>query len=338
MTDNTAKEWEEALAEGNSTMNQGQIDDIFGTEGSSTSNKSNKTGVQLLLDKSISSHTRLPMLEIVYDRFIRIASSSLRNFISHTVDIDILKMSSLRFNEFIETIPIPSMIGVVKAIEWNNYALIVIESSLIYSFVDILFGGRKTPPSLRVEGRPFTSIEQSIIQNLLELILNDLSMSFDQVTPVTLQLERLESSPRFATISRPDDVAINLELNVNLENREGKINFLLPYSTIEPVKKILSKAFMGERGSKDPFWIKHIEDEIGKATVILECVLHGNTTSVGDAAKLKVGNTIMLDKFANDDVIIRLNNLNVSAGKLGKMNDKLAVQLNKNINGNQEQG
>lgn len=314
------------------TMDQNQVDDIFGAASAGSQESAQKTGVECLIDKALSTHLRLPMLEIVYDRFVRIISNSLRNYTSFTVDVDIHKMHNMRFSEYMDKVPIPSMIGVIKAIEWDNFGLVVIESSLIYSFVEILFGGRKTPSALKVEGRPYTSIEQNIVQSITEIILDDLSTCFETITPVTFQLDRLESNPKFATIARPEDVVVTLSLKVVMESRHGKIDIIFPFSTLEPVKKILSKSFLGERGSKDPTWLRHFETEISNAKIKAEVILNGKTTSLQEAMNLKVGSTIMLDILPTDELSMKIAGLKVACGKLGKVDDKMAIQLSDGIN------
>jgi flagellar motor switch protein FliM len=59
-------------------------------------NEHDKSGVKILLDKALSSKIRLPMLDVIYDRFVRMTSNSLRNFTSYNVDVEISKMDSIR--------------------------------------------------------------------------------------------------------------------------------------------------------------------------------------------------------------------------------------------------
>lgn len=291
-----------------------------------------KTGIEQLLELGLNSYPKLPMLEVIFDRYVRAASNSLRSFTSNSVDVDIKELKNSKFGEYINSLnATPSMIAVVKAIEWDGFMLVVIENPLIYSFVEILFGGRKIAPSLKVEGRPYTSIEQSIIHSLTETLLDDLSSSFDVMTPVNFQLDRLESNYKFATICRPEDGIFTLTLNINMDSRAGKIDFVFPYSTLEPVKKLLSKSFMGEKGNKDPSWLRHFEKEIANAQIDVEVLVNSTYSKVGEVLSLDVGQTIMLNKTADENVDIRVSGLKCSKGSLGKMNGNLAIQLSDEI-------
>lgn len=329
MSDNAEKNSKNAAP---SAMSQNDVNDLFGDADSLAAKNDSKTGLELILDKVMISSTRFPMLEIIYDRFIRVISNSLRAYTSFNVDVEIEKMATFRFGDYIDNLSIPTMISVIKAIEWDNYGLVVVDSQLAYSLVDVLFGGRKIPSSIKVEGRPYTSIELSIVQNLTEILLNDLGTSFEPVTPVTFQLDRVESNPKFATIARQEDVCLVLKINIRMDQRQGKIDIVFPFATIEPVKKILSKSFLGERGTKDPTWNKHFSQEIASAMLNVEVVLSGVTTSMKDVSGFKVGSTIVLDKKISDDLFIRVNGVKVSKGKLGKLNTNMAVKLSEPIN------
>ncbi len=45
------------------------------------------TGMQRIISSGLVSYERLPMLEIVFDRLVRIMSTSLRNFTSDNVEV-----------------------------------------------------------------------------------------------------------------------------------------------------------------------------------------------------------------------------------------------------------
>src|SRR3954468_15473345 len=90
------------------------------------------------ISSGLVSYERLPMLEIVFDRLVRIMSTTLRNFTSANVEVGIDNIVSLRFGDYLNSIPLPAMLAVCKVEEWDNHGLMVIDSSLIYSIVDVL--------------------------------------------------------------------------------------------------------------------------------------------------------------------------------------------------------
>jgi flagellar motor switch protein FliM len=243
-TDIEAKSYDEATVQPARVLNQAEIDSLLGF-GDGPENGENRTGMERIISSGLVSYERLPMLEIVFDRLVRIMSTSLRNFTSDNVEVSIDNILSLRFGDYLNSIPLPAMLAVFKAEEWDNYGLMVVDSTLIYSIVDVLLGGRRGTAAMRIEGRPYTTIERTLVERLIHVVLADLSVSFDPLCPVTFRFERLEVNPRFATISRLSNAAVLARLRIDMEDRGGRLELLLPYATLEPVRDLLLQQFMG---------------------------------------------------------------------------------------------
>ena len=105
-----------------------------------------------IINSALVSYERLPMLEVVFDRLVRLMTTSLRNFTSDNVEVSLDCITSVRFGDYLNSIPLPAMIGVVNAEEWDGNCLMTVDSALIYSIVDVLLGGRRGTAALRIEG------------------------------------------------------------------------------------------------------------------------------------------------------------------------------------------
>ncbi|MDP9095159.1 MAG: flagellar motor switch protein FliM, partial [Pseudomonadota bacterium] len=258
-------------------LDQAEIDSLLGI-GAGLANGEIEA-VQRIISSGLVSFERLPMLEIVFDRLIRIMSTTLRNFTSDNVEAGIDNIASLRFGDYLNSIPLPAMLAVFKIEEWDNYGLMVIDSALIYSIVDVLLGGRRGTAAMRIEGRPYTTIERQLVERLVELVLKDLAASFEPLCPVTIKFERLEVNPRFATISRQSNAAIVARLRIDMDDRGGRLELLLPYATLEPVRELLLQQFMGERFGRDSIWETHLAEELHETQVEIDVVLDETTMS-----------------------------------------------------------
>src|SRR5665213_2261862 len=183
-------------------LDQSEIDNLLGFD-LAQDDTTERTGIRAIINSALVSYERLPMLEIVFDRLVRLMTTSLRNFTSDNVEVSLDNISSIRFGDYLNSIPLPAILSVFRAEELNNYGLLTVDSNLIYSIVDVLLGGRRGTAAMRIEGRPYTTIERTLVERLITVVLADLSASFDPLCPVTFPYERLEVNPRFATISRP---------------------------------------------------------------------------------------------------------------------------------------
>ncbi len=307
-------------------LNQEEIDNLLGFNIESQI-AGEQSGIRALINSAMVSYERLPMLEIVFDRLVRLSTTSLRNFTSDNVEVSLDSIRSVRFGEYLNSIPLPAILAVFKAEEWDNFGLIAVESGLIYSMIDVLLGGGRGVPAIRVEGRPYTTIETNLVRRMIEIILEDAEQAFKPLSEVTLTLDRLETNPRFAAIARPANAAILVELRIDMEDRGGRIEILLPYATIEPIRELLLQMFMGERFGRDPIWEGHLATEIHSADIAVDAVLYEADLPVSQVVDLKVGQTLLFDVGPDDPVTIKCGNVTLSEGWMGRLDDWVSVRV-----------
>ncbi len=307
-------------------LNQDEIDSLLGFD-EDTEEGGERAGIQAILSSALVSYERLPMLEVVFDRLVRLMSTSLRNFTSDNVEVSLDNIASIRFGDYLNSIPLPAMLSVLKAEEWDNYGLITVDSSLIYSIVDVLLGGRRGTAAMRIEGRPYTTIERSLVERMVHVMLGDLSAAFEPLSPVTFRFDRLETNPRFATISRPSNAAIVARLRIDMEDRGGRLELLLPYATLEPVRELLLQMFMGEKFGRDTIWETHLAEELWVTDVDLEAVIDTQTMKLRDVFDLKVGSQIMLSANQESPIQLVCGDVQMYTGRMGRKGNKVAVRI-----------
>ena len=307
-------------------LNQEEIDNLLGFS-LDDGFAGERSGVRALIDSAIVSYERLPMLEIVFDRLVRMTTTSLRNFTSDNVEVSLDSITSIRFGDYLNSIPLPAILTVFKAEEWDNLGLITVDSSLIYSIIDVLLGGGRGTTAIRVEGRPYTTIELNLVRQMIEIVLQDAEAAFAPLSPVNFTLERLETNPRFAAISRPANAAILVELRIDMEDRGGKIEMLLPYATIEPIRDLLLQMFMGEKFGRDPIWEGHLATEVFMSQIELDAVLFDRRMSLNEIMKLDVGQTLMLETGPNDPIRLKCGGVKITEGVMGQHKGNISVQV-----------
>jgi flagellar motor switch protein FliM len=279
------------------------------------------------LNSALVSYERLPMLEVVFDRLVRMMTTSLRNFTSDNVEVSLDDILSQRFGDYLNSIPLPAMLTVFKAEEWDNFGLMTVDSSMIYSIVDVLLGGRRGTAAMRVEGRPYTTIERTLVERMIHVVLADLSAAFDPLSPVTFRFDRLETNPRFATISQPSNAAIVARLRIDMEDRGGRLEILIPFATLEPVRELLLQMFMGEKFGRDSIWETHLAEEMWITEVDLEAVLDTQIMPLSRALSLKVGSKMLLNATPESPIILRCGDQPMLIGKMGRKGNNIAIRV-----------
>ncbi len=307
-------------------LHQDEIDSLLGFSVDDIG-LSDNSGIRAIIDSGVVSYERLPMLEIIFDRLVRLTTSSLRQFTSDNVEVSLDRITSVRFGDYLNSIPLPAILVVFKAEEWDNYGLVTVDSNLIYSMIDVLLGGRRAPTMVRAEGRPYTTIESSMIRRMVEVILADAEQAFAPVSPIRFTVDRLESNPRFAVISRHANAAIVVKLRIDIEDRGGSVELLLPYATIEPIRDVLLQMFMGEKFGRDPIWEGHLATEIGQAEIAVDAVLYEAKLPLRRMMALAVGDTLPLELGPDALVTVRCGDVALTEGRMGRVSDRVAVRI-----------
>ncbi|MGZ9033568.1 MAG: flagellar motor switch protein FliM [Rhodospirillales bacterium] len=346
-----ASEWEQSLAavagdgqEGDPShdefaeaskrvLNQDEIDSLLGV-GAGGKGAGEASGIQAIVNSALVSYDRLPMLEVVFDRLVRLLSTSMRNFTSDNVEVSLDSVASVRFGDYLNGVSMPGMLCVIKAREWDNYGLIAIDSALIYSIVDVLLGGRRGTAAMRIEGRPYTTIERLLVQRMVQVVLADLSAAFQPLSPVTFEFERLETNPRFTAISRPSNAAIVARLRIDMEDRGGRLELLLPYATLEPVRELLLQMFMGEKFGRDSIWEMHLAHELWFTDVEITAVMDERLIPLENIFSLEVGSRIMFGATPDCSIQVRCAGVPMYTAKMGRRGSHIAVQIEDRIERN----
>jgi flagellar motor switch protein FliM len=335
--DEMAAEWESAVgpteadvsvrpAGSERILNQEEIDALLGFD-VTDSDAQDRSGIRAIINSALVSYERLPMLEIVFDRLVRLMTTSLRNFTSDNVEVSLDNITSIRFGDYLNSIPLPAILAVFRAEELDNYGLFTIDSNLIYSIVDVLLGGRRGTAAMRIEGRPYTTIERTLVQRMTEVILGDMRQAFEPLAPVNFELDRLETNPRFAAIARPANAAILVRLRIDMEDRGGRLELMLPYATLEPIRKLLLQQFMGEKFGRDSIWEGHLASELWATQVEIEAILDQQKLPLHRVMNLEVGQTIMLGATPESSIELRCGGVPLLTGRMGRLGQSVAVKV-----------
>lgn len=315
-----------------SVLAQAEIDSLLGGH----EGLDERSGIAAIVDSALVSYERLPMLEVVFDRLVRMMSTSLRNFTSDNVEVHLESISSSRFGDYLNSIPMPAMLTVFKAEEWDNFGLLAVDSPLIYSIVDVLLGGRRGSSAVRMEGRPYTTIERNLVERMVHVVLADLSAAFDPLSPVTFRFERLESNPRFATIARPANATVVAQLRVEMEDRGGRFELMLPYATLEPVRELLLQMFIGEKFGHDSIWESHLTTELWQTELPIQAVIEEVEVQLGEIISWTEGSRLELNCSPSSKVQLRCGDIAMFEGQMGRKGPNIAVRVANKLTGNRE--
>lgn len=274
---------------------------------------------------------RLPQLEVIYEKFMRSFRVSLSSSLRKIASITLTSTEFLKFGEFINTLPLPTCMSVLRFGNLRGSALMVIESKLAYALVDSFFGGADRPYT-KIDGKDFTPIELSIVRKVVELAINDLELAWASVEKIGCSFVRTEVNPQFVGIVPPTDVVIASTFDVELENATGTISMVIPYATIEPIKQKLSTGFQVESDQTDKrLWTSIIKEQLLETKIEVKVSLGETEIQLQDLMKLKVGDVIPLTQDATGELNVQLENVPKFKGYYGNHHGTVAVQVTRAI-------
>ncbi|MCB0414878.1 MAG: flagellar motor switch protein FliM [Bdellovibrionales bacterium] len=275
---------------------------------------------------------RLPQLDVIYEKFMRSFRVSLSSALRKIATLNHASTDFLKFGEFINTLPMPTCMSVLRFNSLRGSALFVIESKLAYALVDNFFGGADHPYT-KVEGKDFTPIELSIVRKVVDLAIEDLESAWISVERIDASFVRTEINPQFVGIVPPTDIVIASTFDVELENANGTITIVIPYSTIEPIKQKLSTGFQVESDQTDKkLWTSTITEQLMETEVDLKVNLGETSITVQDLMKLRVGDVIPLNQDATGEFDIMVEGTKKFKGFYGTHHGSVALQITRSIN------
>ncbi len=273
---------------------------------------------------------RMMTLDIIYERFIRLFRVSLSTSLRKIASLSIISTDLLKFGEFLNTLPIPSCMGVMRFDTLRGSGMLVIESKLVYALVDAFFGGSDRPFT-KSEGKEFTRIELSVITKVVDLALKDLDEAWSPVHRTDIQFVRIEVNPQFVGLVPPSDVVISTTFEVELEHASGTIAIVVPYQTLEPIKEKLNAGFQPEGDRFEKVWTGQIRHHLSETMLNAHVNLGETNLTVGDLVNLNIGDVIPLTQDADGELDMVIEGRPKFKCRFGVSRGNRAIQVTRPI-------
>ncbi len=116
-----------------------------------------------------------------------------------------------------------------------------------------------------------------------------------------------------------------------MEDRGGRIEMLLPYATLEPVRELLLQMFMGEKFGRDSIWENHLATELWSTEVDIQAVLDEKKMSLDEVLNLGIGDTVMFNASPDSPTTLRCGGISMVSGKMGRSGQNIAVKVDKSL-------
>ena len=272
------------------------------------------------------SKEHLRTLEIIYEHYGRLLSTSLPIYLRKNVQISVASSETVIFSEFTNALSNPVILGIVNFQPLGGTILIELAAQLGYAMIDRMLGGAGEPLE---KNRDFTEIEMTIIEKIMVMCMQLMREPWKNVIDTNPVMERIETNSQFAQVIAPNDMIAIVTLNMKIGDVEGFMNVCLPFFTLESIMDKLNTKFWYAtlQEHKEEDLEEHIEAMIRRVDVPVKAVLGTTRVSVTDFVNLQVGDIIRLNTDIEDDLKIYVGNIKKFTALPGSSKDKYAVRV-----------
>jgi len=277
------------------------------------------------------SKEQIRTVSIMHETFARLTTTAMSAQLRSLVNVHVASVDQLTYEEFIRSIPNPTILGIINMDPLKGSAVLEIDPAITFSIIDRLFGGKGEGTKVN---RDLSDIEQSVMENIIVRILGNLREAWSQVIDLRPRLGQIETNPQFAQIVPPTEMVVLVTLETKVGEVEGMMNFCIPYLTIEPIISKLSAQYMysSVRSGGTTENLNILKERLSMIGITVSAEIGNMNLTVRDLLSLQRGDVIRLpDVRTGDPMVLKIGNREKFMCRPGVVGSKLAVQITEKL-------
>ncbi len=275
---------------------------------------------------------QLRTLEIIHENFSRLLNTFLSGYLRTFVEIEVLSVQSLIYNEFSNSVSNPAILGIVDFQPLEGEIIIDISPDIGFAMIERVLGSSKS--GVHKENRTLTEIELTLLKTILVRFIKLLKEAWDNIIELNPRLKNIETNSQFAQIVSPSESIALITFNMKISDVESMINLCIPHFVIEPIlPRLTSKLWFAKNHKKEstPEEKEALHEHIHSSNVTLRTVVGKTKISVGEFLDLQRGDIILLDKKTDEDFDIYVDKTLRFHGRPGLKKKRVAVKITKSL-------
>ncbi|MGI6669468.1 MAG: flagellar motor switch protein FliM [Acetivibrionales bacterium] len=267
-------------------------------------------------------------LNIIYDNYARLVTNFLTGYLRTLVQVDVVSVEAMPYGDFSNSVANPVIMAIIDFAPLSGSIILEMEPNIAYALVDRILGGIG---SALERVREFTEIELAIIERIIIQILNLMREPWENVLSIRPRLDKIETNAQFAQIIAQNETIALVTLSARVGDVDGMINICIPHMVIEPIVSKLSTRLWFSNIQKEatPEMKKSIESRVQSVKVPVRAILGKTSILVNEFLELQPGDVLPLDTGVNDEMEIRVGNMQKFYAVPGIKRNRVAVRITK---------
>ena len=273
------------------------------------------------------SKDNLRALRDIHREFSKAISLILSGYLRMRVEIEIVSVDQLTYEEFVRSMPSPISVGVFEFEPLSGQILLGISFEVLSSIVNRMLGGVGT---IDVQARELTDIEKALTRKVINIILQSLEDSWNSIVPVTGKFISLDDNYQSIQVATAGEIVALLTFEVQIAGKHfGLFSLCFPYPVLETVLGHLSTQHIfqtkGLVASNDERM--RMIAKLNSSNVDLRVQFGSCSITLDDFLQLTEGDIIKLDNKVQDDLIVKVNGEKKFFARPGTIKDNICVKI-----------
>jgi len=268
---------------------------------------------------------QLRAIHMLHENFARSLASSLSAYLRAYVMVNLVSVEQLSFQEFSQALPSPTCLVSLGMKPYEGNAVLEINPSLVFPIFEMLLGG--AAKSLQKINRETTEIEQSVLDGLFRITLNDLKTSWHAVTPLEFEIESHETEPQLLHVLAPNEAVVAVSMEVRIGDNAGMMNIGIPSIVVKMLRHKFDQQWSVRKSLSTEQEQSRILHLIRTSRLQLDGRLRGPTLSVADLMELKEDDVLVLDHAVDRLLELSINGKQKFAGRIVATGHKRGFQI-----------
>lgn len=262
----------------------------------------------------------------IHESFCRSLATYLAGNLHIAAEAKVLSTEQITYDEFIRSLPYPTILGIFHMAPLEGNALMEISPSLTFLMVERLLGGQGLE---NMKNRDLTEIEQKIIQSRLSKMVQLMGDCWAEIVEMSSELVDMETNPQFTQIVAPNEMVVVITMEIKIAESKGIINVCLPYIVMKPILEKLGNLlfFSSESKGISDYEKELIRQKIEWAKVPVKVLMGRTQITVHDLLHLECGDVIPLSKGLKEPLSVYVGDYVKFKANPGLHGNKMAVQI-----------
>lgn len=254
-------------------------------------------------------------------------SAQLRTF----VQINVVDVEQLPYDEFIRSIPKMTILNIFEAEPLEGRMVLEVNPNVAYAMLDRLLGG---PGNAPIKMNTLTEIETNVMEKVFARAFDSLQEAWKTIIDINPRLEALETNPQFMQIVSPNETIALISFSTKIGETTGMINLCIPHVVLEPIMSRLSVHhwFVSQKKATIPEEVEMLEQRVKKTKLPIIAELGETSITIHEFLNLTNGDVLTLNKPVEEGLKIKVGDKLKFYGSPGSIKDRLAIQIDQIVN------